>query len=734
MKTKQHRLFQFISADFKPALIIWILTGLYIVFVSTFAGPDPIVFTILQLITCVPGIAAVFILMRLSQILNPGISRMQWQVIGAGIIFWIAADYYRLFISPNIISNQIIAAWVNWINIAGFLLIAGGWLFSQVLLRQRIIRLKMILDMTISCGAMTLLGWLVFVFPNTNTEIRNLIATRWQLTYPVLYIGLLALLLNMLLLVKSSQLQKTILWFMLGVVGFTISDLAPASITMAEQLLPGTGMELGIIVGYSAILTGVYYAYRNPKLLVEGPESGFEWTNGRRIQGVLPLAMILVLVVELVIVWQNSLNFPQATIGITAMLWLLLIARQGVAAGEFELRQYAILFQNTAEPSFITDKKLKIVLVNPAMLQICGLKNEAELLGRTIKEVFSDPGIPDQVESNWKSEVRLNLSDSIYLPVELSLNKISFDTPGNQRIAGTAHDLTPQKEQQAALLMANQRLSDLQGELEKLNEGLEQRVFEKTTSLQTAFVQLEEQHKKLQSLDQMKSDFVSMVSHELRAPLTNISGGIELLLANRKQLNEKTHRSLTLVQTEIQRLTRFVETILDLSAMEAERLPLYPEPVNVNDLIRNTIDQLKELPGSQRLTFQPKNALPAVLADPSGLVSVITHLIDNAIKYAPEGKIHLSTDQKREKVNVTIRDHGPGIPIDAQPYLFEKFYRVNPVDSQTIYGHGLGLYMANRMLEAMGGEIGVKNCEDGGAEFTISLPSIEENDEPTLIS
>jgi PAS domain S-box-containing protein len=734
MKTKQHRIFRLNAADFKPALIIWILTGLYIVFVSTFMRSDQIIITSLRLIICVPGIAAVFILMRLSQILNPGISRLQWQVIGTGLTFWIAADYYCLFFSTNVISNQIIAAWVNWINFAGFLLIAGGWLFSQVLFRQRIIRLKLILDMTISCGAMTLLGWLVFVFPNTNAEIRNLIANRWQLTYPVLDIGLLALLLNMLLLVKSNLLQKTILWFMLGVVSFTISDLAPASITMAEQLLPGTSMELGIIVGYSAILTGVYYAYRNPKLLVEGPESGFEWTNGRRIQGVLPLAMILVLVVELVIVWQNSLNFPQATIGITAMLWLLLIARQGVAAGEFELRQYAILFQNTAEPSFITDKKLKIVLVNPAMLQICGLKNEAELLGRTIKEVFSDPGIPDQVESNWKSEVRLNLSDSIYLPVELSLNKISFDTPGNQRIAGTAHDLTPQKEQQAALLMANQRLSDLQGELEKLNEGLEQRVIEKTTSLQTAFVQLEEQHKKLQSLDQMKSDFVSMVSHELRAPLTNISGGIELLLANRKQLNEKTHRSLTLVQTEIQRLTRFVETILDLSAMEAERLPLYPEPVNVNDLIRNTIDQFKDLPGSQRLIFQPKNTLPAVLADPSGLVSVITHLIDNAIKYAPEGKIHLSTDQKRDKVHVTIRDHGPGIPIDAQPYLFEKFYRVNPVDSQTIYGHGLGLYMANRMLEAMGGEIGVKNCEDGGAEFTISLPTIEENDEPTLIS
>ena len=213
---------------------------------------------------------------------------MQWQVIGAGLILWITADYYRLFFSPTERSNQLIAAWVNWINIAGFLLIAGGWLFSQVLLRQRIIRLKMILDMTISCGAMTLLGWLVFVFPGMEVGTRNLVETRWQLTYPVLDIGLLALLLNMLLLVKSNQLQKTISWFMLGVIGLTMSDLAPASITLGQQLLPGTGVDLGIVVGYSAILTGVYYAYKNPKLLVEGPESGFEWTNGRRIQGVLP--------------------------------------------------------------------------------------------------------------------------------------------------------------------------------------------------------------------------------------------------------------------------------------------------------------------------------------------------------------------------------------------------------------------------------------------------------------
>ena len=530
----------------------------------------------------------------------------------------------------------------------------------------------------------------------------------------------------MILLIRSKPLRKTLTWYLVGVIGLTISDLAPASLSVSQTYLPGSGLDLGILLGYALIFTGVVVAYGSTGSLAEEIEFGLEVTPGRKIQGILPLAMILVLVAELIIVWQNSLDFPQVTLGITAMLWLLLIARQGVAAGEFELRQYAILFQNTAEPSFIADKKLKIFLVNPAMIRLCGLNIESEILGRDVKGLFGDPAIPDRIDGNWTAEVRLNLSNSIYLPVELSMNKIGLDSPRSQRVIGTAHDLSPQKEQQAAMVMANQRLSDLQGELEKLNEGLEQRVLEKTEDLRTAFQQLEEQHIKLQSLDQMKSDFVSMVSHELRAPLTNISGGIEMLLAGREDMSDRMRNSLCLVQAEIRRLTLFVETILDLSALEAEKLPVFPEPIDLNDQIRKSIQQFSDLPDAARLVTNLEEMLPPVMADPRGLASVLFHLIDNALKYATDGEILVSSERNGDNIHVRIRDHGPGIPEEIQPYIFEKFYRGNPDDSQVVYGHGLGLYMADRILDAMGGKIRVVNCKGGGAEFTFVLPVFKE--------
>jgi signal transduction histidine kinase len=310
--------------------------------------------------------------------------------------------------------------------------------------------------------------------------------------------------------------------------------------------------------------------------------------------------------------------------------------------------------------------------------------------------------------------------------MELSLNRINLDSTGRQRIAGTAHDLSYQKEQQSALIKVNQRLSDLQAELERLNEGLEQRVIEKTNSLQTAYVQLEEQHKKLQSLDQMKSDFVSMVSHELRAPLTNISGGIELILAGREKLNDRTRSSISLVQSEIQRLSRFVETILDLSALEAGRLPVFVEPISLNDIIQKTILHFSGSPDAPRISFSENDSLPPVLADPQTLASALFHVVDNALKYDPTGQVLVTTEKIGDNIQVLVRDHGPGIPEDVQPYIFEKFYRVNPVDSQSVYGHGLGLYMAEKMMNAMGGDIQVRNRADGGAEFTFSLPIVKE--------
>ncbi len=150
-------------------------------------------------------------------------------------------------------------------------------------------------------------------------------------------------------------------------------------------------------------------------------------------------------------------------------------------------------------------------------------------------------------------------------------------------LAGTAHDLSQQKAQQAALQAALEQIESDRAQLERLNADLERLVAEKTADLSAAYARLEAQNRALRELDRLKSDFVSLVSHELRAPLTNIKGGLELVLSKAVRLPSTTREHLVLVQAEIERLSRFVETILDLSALEAGRLPLYPGAVRLRE-------------------------------------------------------------------------------------------------------------------------------------------------------
>ncbi len=123
------------------------------------------------------------------------------------------------------------------------------------------------------------------------------------------------------------------------------------------------------------------------------------------------------------------------------------------------------------------------------------------------------------------------------------------------------------------------------------------------------------------------------------------------------------------------------------------------------------------------MVWQVPADLPPLLADEQALTSILFHLLDNAFKYAPQGQIWLSAAQSPDgRIQVRVEDEGPGIPPDVIPMLFDQFYRSNPQDAQTVYGHGLGLYIVQRLLDAMGGEICAENCPQGGASFTFWLP------------
>jgi signal transduction histidine kinase len=287
-------------------------------------------------------------------------------------------------------------------------------------------------------------------------------------------------------------------------------------------------------------------------------------------------------------------------------------------------------------------------------------------------------------------------------------------------IAGVAYDLSEQKRQQNAIQKAYEELKTVYKQLAELNTQLEQKVEERTYTLSEANRQLEEQNKMLQALDQLKSDFVSMVSHELRTPLTSLTGGLELLLS-RQHRTRSDQTTLFLMKNEIQRLTRFVENILNLSAMEAGRFELHPSAIDLSSLLTQVIAKLNNLPGIERIQVKLERDLPDVIADEPVLQSIFNHLIDNALKYAEQGPVLIEAYRQRNEVRVQVTDSGPGIPKEKRRLLFQRFQRLDAKDSQSVYGYGLGLYLSRRMLQAMSSDLAYETPENEGACFYFYL-------------
>lgn len=270
------------------------------------------------------------------------------------------------------------------------------------------------------------------------------------------------------------------------------------------------------------------------------------------------------------------------------------------------------------------------------------------------------------------------------------------------------------------------------------NETLEQRVAERTQKLLDAYQKVAEQNEMLQTLDQLKSEFVSLVSHELRAPLTNINGGIELILAFDDALDPDVGDSLQVMKQESERLTRLVENILNVSALEAGQLKLKLEPVELSSLVKQTVENY--LISTPNLDFQVevKDDLPLAVADEAYMHDIIFNLIDNAVKYTqqPVGaeiKVVVGYDRLEDKdeagtIWISVIDKGLGIPPDDQERIFAPFHRLDGQENRKVYGHGLGLYFAHKLVEAQGGEIRLESTPGQGSCFTVSLPVVSSID------
>lgn len=264
-----------------------------------------------------------------------------------------------------------------------------------------------------------------------------------------------------------------------------------------------------------------------------------------------------------------------------------------------------------------------------------------------------------------------------------------------------------------------------------LNQSLEKDVVERTAHLEAAqqslraqAERLEEMNAELRQLDHMKSDFVALVSHELRAPLTNISGGLELIADDARHLPPAAHRTLDIIQTESARLHALVESILDVSRLEAGHLQLTLGPVSVDAMLRSCVASLAaHEPG--RIVLLSHGSIPPVWADETYLSEVLRNVLINALKYSPpDDPIIVTLGRLDEHVTVDVTNRGPQISMADQGRLFDPFFRGS---GHSQPGYGLGLYFARRLLDAQHSQICVTSpafpgAEDPGATFTITLP------------
>ncbi len=267
--------------------------------------------------------------------------------------------------------------------------------------------------------------------------------------------------------------------------------------------------------------------------------------------------------------------------------------------------------------------------------------------------------------------------------------------------------------------------------LEALNHDLEQKVAERTEELATRNSDLAGANKELQKLDQLKSDFVSLVSHELRGPLTTLNGGLELALQYTKQLPPEAQRILTVMSRESQRLTEFVQTILDVSRLEAGKMVPTPGLVAVLPLLRRVVEIMCNCQDRPILWDVP-SSLPPVWADEVYLERILCNLLSNADKHSSPGQpIEIAAHQENGTLLVTISDHGPGIPLEFQSKIFDRFQRAERGDRIMTKGWGLGLYFARALARSQNAQVSLRSpvFEDEmypGAAFTVSIPIASE--------
>jgi PAS domain S-box-containing protein len=329
----------------------------------------------------------------------------------------------------------------------------------------------------------------------------------------------------------------------------------------------------------------------------------------------------------------------------------------------------------------VCDRDSCVVLTNPAAGRMLGIQ-ESSLIGKPLSECSIEPTLTETIMESLRS------ADSTFPTVSREL--CPSDSASTFLRAHTA----PVKNDLGETLGAVTVLQDI-------------------TSLK--------------ELDRMKSDFVAMVSHELRSPVASIQQQLSVILEGLSgDLTERQMRMLTRAKERAGGLLDLINDLLDLSKIEAGMVVQYKEPLQLEELLKEVHkSMLPEIEAkSLKMKLHVERPVPPVNGDRNNLKGVFTNLVDNAIKYTPEGgEITIRIKGAGKNVRVKVSDTGIGISKVDLSRIFDRFYRVKSEKTRQIVGTGLGLSIVKHIVEAHLGTISVESEEGGGSTFTVVLPA-----------
>lgn len=399
----------------------------------------------------------------------------------------------------------------------------------------------------------------------------------------------------------------------------------------------------------------------------------------------------------------------------------------------------SLLFEHSTEGIILTEGKGPVVLVNPAAERMFGYAAD-EIIGQPIERL-----IPQRYQTN-----HIKLREGFYnnpqnrvmghgrdlygrkkngleFPVEVSL---SFYRKDDQLfVIAFIVDITRRKNTEEEIQEQQKELQRMATTLRDLNRDLEQKVEERTTILKEALQKLEKSQIEIQEalqkekqLNEIKSRFMSIASHEFRTPLSTVLSSASLLSKySTGEDQPKRERHIEKIKSSVRSLNGILEDFLSLGKLEEGKISIHTEEFDVQEFIFSIVEEMNPLlKTNQHLSVDHKGFSKAV-SDKRLIKNILINLITNAIKFSDEGStVQLNVSAAEDVISFEVIDRGIGIPKDEFEHLFSSFYRAR--NAVNIQGTGLGLHIVKRYLELLQGEIQVETEVGKGSKFSIQIP------------